>query len=242
MVHVFMKQSAAKSLEAAQKMGCFPSGQNDVFCMDFDLDQRDLSKELASKEASQLNQLKKRMEQQEDVMVWTSRNAADLCGLYFLCSQFEKNSGKIWIVDLPEVMENKRTGQLQFCQNWAQVLPESFSEVLPHAKLLSQKEVSLFASRWKELVLENAPLRLVINGSLVSVPEDFYDSFLLEQLSGKPKTKANLIGSILGKADFDLSEKWIRRRIGALTETKEIQEIPNAQNPDQCLLCRRDHS
>lgn len=33
----------------------------------------------------------------------------------------------------------------------------------------------MYALEWTDLVNENSPLRAVINGKLIGVPEDFYD-------------------------------------------------------------------
>ncbi|OUP25312.1 DUF3658 domain-containing protein, partial [Gemmiger sp. An194] len=43
------------------------------------------------------------------------------------------------------------------------------------------------AGRWKELQRENAPLRVCLNGGLQSMPENFYDSFLLRELERLPE-------------------------------------------------------
>ena len=40
---------------------------------------------------------------------------------------------------------------------------------------------------WARLQEENAPLRAVVNGQLVSVGEDFYDGFLLRELAAQDK-------------------------------------------------------
>ena len=73
------------------------------------------------------------------------------------------------------------------------------------------------AGRWKELQRENAPLRVCLNGGLQSMPENFYDSFLLRELERLPEEflEASLVGNVLGRYQLGVGDGWLALRIEA---------------------------
>ncbi|MEG2013991.1 MAG: DUF3658 domain-containing protein, partial [Anaerovoracaceae bacterium] len=71
------------------------------------------------------------------------------------------------------------------------------------------------AVKWAALQAENAPLRAVLNGKLVSVSENMYDSFILREIEVEDDEfqEANLIGRVLGKYQLGIGDAWIAGRI-----------------------------
>lgn len=71
------------------------------------------------------------------------------------------------------------------------------------------------ASRWVELQQENATLRAVLNGKLVSAPESLYDTFILRELEKQENefNEARLVGQVLGKYQLGIGDAWIALRI-----------------------------
>lgn len=65
---------------------------------------------------------------------------------------------------------------------------------------------------WEQLMKENAPLRVIVNGHLISVQEDFYDSIINKMIGEAPFQVSHLIVDVmraysLGISDFILSER-----------------------------------
>ncbi|MFR4475130.1 MAG: DUF3658 domain-containing protein, partial [Blautia wexlerae] len=71
------------------------------------------------------------------------------------------------------------------------------------------------ASHWVELQQENATLRAVLNGKLVSAPECLYDTFILRELEKQENefNEARLVGQVLGKYRLGIGDAWIALRI-----------------------------
>ena len=71
------------------------------------------------------------------------------------------------------------------------------------------------ANRWEELQQENATLRAVLNGKLVSVPDSLYDIFILRELEKQEDefNEAQLVGQVLGKYQLGIGDAWIALRI-----------------------------
>lgn len=60
----------------------------------------------------------------------------------------------------------------------------------------------------EKYLLENAPLRIYLNGKLQSAPEDIYDSFFLRELNAQTDgfLEAEVIGNILEKYQLGIGD------------------------------------
>jgi hypothetical protein len=63
---------------------------------------------------------------------------------------------------------------------------------------------------------ENAPLRANINGKLTSVPENFYDFIITNNLPDDDFIMARFIGKLLGEYRLGISDSWYALRINRL--------------------------
>ena len=91
-----------------------------------------------------------------------------------------------------------------------------------------EHEQKVFASRWDELKEEDAPLRVLINGCLVGVKEDFYDFLIRRELPEGEIIQARLIGNLLLKYPLGISDSWYMNRINHMIETGEIEVVKEA--------------
>lgn len=63
-------------------------------------------------------------------------------------------------------------------------------------------------SRWQELQAENAPLRAMLNGQLVSTSEKLYDEFILREIEseGEEFQEAKIVGRVLAKYQLGIGD------------------------------------
>lgn len=71
------------------------------------------------------------------------------------------------------------------------------------------------------MVHENAPLRAVVNGSLIGVPKDFYDFALRANMPDGEFKVAQLIGKTLGQIS-GVGDRWLFLRIQAMLRSGEL--------------------
>ena len=88
--------------------------------------------------------------------------------------------------------------------------------------------------RWEQLKRENATLRAVVNRQLVSVPDTFYDAFILRELEAQEDEfmEAMLIGKVLGKYSLGISDGLIALRIEQFIKEGKLEVITNAKPQD----------
>lgn len=80
------------------------------------------------------------------------------------------------------------------------------------------------ARAWAALQAENAPLRAVVNGGLRSVPEDFYDPWILREIAAQEETfyEGRLIGAVLEKYRLGIGDAWIALRVEAMVRAGKL--------------------
>jgi hypothetical protein len=108
-----------------------------------------------------------------------------------------------------------------------EVTAEIFTELINDETPLSKPERRYFAIAWKELVDESAPLRVVVNGKLLGVPEDIYDFAIKYNIPEGEILSAKLIGKTLIMVP-GVSDRWLFYRINKMIEKGDLIEISPA--------------
>lgn len=106
------------------------------------------------------------------IRIWKSNLPFASCAFAFICDLLRHIDCKISVVSLPEYVVIPNNRMLSY-SSWGEISPGEFHNFLSYEKELSKIEKIVQANLWKELKLENSPLRAVVNGKLISVPENF---------------------------------------------------------------------
>ena len=245
MLEVVFSGSAGGSMRAA---GLFD--REDIYSFDLGLDMGDIAqgpfgparqellgrtvwaeraKEELARQEERFHALLTRWEQGEDLRVWYSAVPFEACGLHWLMNELDRRHGrgKLWAVQLPnwEVRPDGESGVSM--THWGEVGPREWKRYLPRTEELPPVMRRAMAWHWEELKGKNAPLRAVVNGRLASVPEDFYDGFLLEVLArrtGKFR-EAAVIGELLGRYQLGISDEWPAQRVQVMVEAGLLEVL-----------------
>ncbi len=151
-------------------------------------------------------------EQGEGIRIWRSRTAFAACGFAFVCDVLREVAGELWVVDMPAVWENDE-GEIERTSGWGEMRPGQFYRFLPLMQKVSGVEKIAESDLWRKLQAENAALRAVVNGRLVSVEADFYDQFIEREMPAGEFLMGRLIGTVLGKYELGISDGWIALRL-----------------------------
>lgn len=160
------------------------------------------------------------------IRIWKSNAPYSTCGFYFVCNILRNTDCKISVVSLPEfklISENK----IVEYSHWGEVDAGKFYQFLPLEKQLSQIEKRIVSDYWHDLMEENAPLRAIINGKLISVPENFYDFIITKNLPDNDFIMARFIGKLLGEYSLGISDSWYALRIDKMIEDNKLIVVEN---------------
>lgn len=178
-----------------------------------------------------LTRLRQAEETGEPVRVWaTPWCPHEVCGLYYACQLLRDTNIPIyWVCPPGEITQ--RDGTLESVHGLGQIPPEKLGDLAAGAAELNPELRRMCADRWLELVEENAPLRAVINGALMSVPEDFYDFAIRKNLSIHEPKKMGLVIAETIQQMPGIGDTWLYLRIMKMVEQGEVQTVELAK-PD----------
>jgi len=148
------------------------------------------------------------------------------CGFHYVCNLLRDIGCDISVVSLPEynpIYENEPAE----CTHRGEAAADKIYRFLSPEKQLTETEKIIFSNRWRGLMAENAPLRAVINGRLTSVPEDFYDFIIMNNLPDDDFLMAGFIGKLLGKYMPGISDSWYALRIDKMIKENKLIIVEN---------------
>lgn len=151
----------------------------------------------------------------EPVRIWVDATPDAACGLGWVLEQLRPlDFAKLdlRLVELPPWTER---AEGQTAHSLGDLHPAQWCRLPETARPLAPARAAALAARWRALQQEDAPLRAVLNGVLVSAAEDLYDPYLRRVLEELPETfqEAELIGLTLGRFPLGFGDAWLAMRV-----------------------------
>lgn len=185
-----------------------------------------------------LNRLQQAKETMEHVRIWVCPgNPGELCGLYYVCSILSDVKTPLSVVRVPDLIE-KNNGIINY-RHIGEIIPETLATLTVYEESVSELQRKFYADSWTDLVHENAPLRAVVNGCIIGVPEDFYDFALRANMPEGKFVVARLIGKTLGQLS-GVTDRWLYLRILAMLKSGELVLVsaPTEDHPYSGVIKR----
>jgi len=160
------------------------------------------------------------------IRIWKSNAPYSTCGFHFVCHLLRNIDCNISVVSLPKynpISEN----EIEEYSHWGEVDGSKFYQFLSLEKQLTKIEKRIISDHWHDLMEENAPLRAILNGKLTSVPEDFYDFIIINNLPDNDFIMARFIGKLLGEYRLGVSDSWYALRIEKMIEENKLIVVEN---------------
>lgn len=252
MIEVTFSQSAASCLQAARERGLGDEDLAEtVYCLPLELDIGPLQPDVLGPErkatldklhaplafgteladqaletaATALREIPVLLKNEEHLRIWGSDAPFEACGLVWFLSWLSQlpARGGIELVHLPAWLE-RPDGQLVMHTSCEELTPEDFAQLAHSATQAPALLLAGMDFEWKQLVAQNAPLRTALCGRVLSVPEDFYDFLLYQQITAMDDvfSEALLIGNALGYSQIGLSDGWLASRIEHMIKKGEL--------------------
>lgn len=182
----------------------------------------DWVKDIKKKNAKYLKELKSAIKNEDSLRIWYSSFPDEINAFYWIMSfldsqKYYKNVSAVYIA--PDYFQRscyyRGTGMLG---------SEMFFEALNFEKTISEDQIKVSSERWEKLRKENAPIRLMVSGNLVSLPEDFLDSFIYSTIAKMPKsfTIAKLVGNVMGEYELMVGDMPLFARVLHMIEKGDL--------------------
>lgn len=200
--------------------------------------------ELHAPYEEQYSDLLNKLEQipkQAEVVIWTSRSVREQVGLRLAMHLLRKQPNVIRVCNASVICEklfNRPDASTEY-QRSGEIPPEKLKEALTRtvdSGKLSTAEVTQLAEEWLSVSAQGGVLRIYQEGTVMDVPADYFDAYLLEKLDKlRPPRKASeyvrsarLIGEALGYCEQDIGDTYFEHRSRELiyAGVLEIKGVP----------------
>lgn len=183
----------------------------------------DLEK-LVVNQRKEMDQLLRATKVGETIRIWKSNAAFSASAFAYVCYHLNDVEADIQVVSLKKPWHAGDDTMISY-SHWGELASEEFDFVQADEEKLSRIEKESQADRWKALKEENSSLRAVVNGQLISVPEDFYDHLLLKHLPEEEFLLGDLIAEVLGAYPLGVSDFWYLYRIQKMIRDQGLEVV-----------------
>lgn len=170
------------------------------------------------------------------IRVWYGDAPYSLCGFYFVCSVLKDYDCTLYEIKLPKIV--KKDDCIVSYSGWEEVPPGQLYQFLSYERKVSPAERRYYADEWETLKKQNASLRAMVNGKLMSVPEDFYDHLIRKEIPDGEFRLGWLIANILGKYPIGVGDWWYHCRIKKMIQMGEIEVLSDEEKDYRKILMR----
>ena len=168
----------------------------------------------------------------EALRIWYSAQPDDLCGLYWFMAELDQLAGRFGQVNLVQLPEWEADGNANIIRyaGWGEMHPGEWHRYLALQKPAPPVFCQSCAFHWRTLQKENAPLRALLNGQLVSAPETLYDDFIVREIAAEDERfhEAMIIGRVLGKYRLGIGDAWVALRIEEMIHAGKLEAVTAA--------------
>jgi hypothetical protein len=177
------------------------------------------------------------------IYIWTANNGNEQTGVRFIVYQLRAQANEIFLINTTEHYHQWGTpsDERQSMFHSSMLQPHQLKllfEQSQAAKPLSQQERIHFQQEWEALAQKKDVLRLWQNGRIASVPEDYYDSLIIETMKEmhlKQESKefiraGRVIGEILSQMNEVVGDAYLEYRLRHLIYNGilELKGIPKS--------------
>jgi hypothetical protein len=162
-------------------------------------------------------------DENESIWIWMGQNAHDVCGYYWLMSQFKEYQNRIHVLYLNNLPFLNEKGQLFYPTHLSQILPKEFLKAKKLARPITLSEFELDPDEWKKICNENEGVRFLDGGKkLISMGIGYYDKEILSLLTKNAQKLQSALGNILTKMKVKTGDAFIVFRLKALEEEGKL--------------------
>jgi hypothetical protein len=193
---------------------------------------RRAAREIFNRATQNLEAVRERAAAGEALRIRYSNHPDEMCGFYWFMEQLDRwevHGRQVSVVKLPE-WEADEKGNIRTHICWGELGPEDQQRYIALQKPAPPVFGQSCAFHWRELQKENAPLRAVLNGQLVSAPETLYDDFIRREIAaeGEEFQEVKVVGRVLGNYQLGIGDSWVALRIEEMIRIGELEVVSAA--------------
>ncbi len=162
-------------------------------------------------------------DENESIWIWMGQNAHDVCGYYWLMSQFKEYQGRIQVLYLNNLPFLNEKGQLFYPTYLSQIQPKEFIKAKKLARPITLSEFELDPDEWNKICTEQEVIKFLEGGKkIVNMDINFYDKEILSLLTKNAQKLPSALSNILAKMKVKTGDAFVVYRLKALDDLGKI--------------------
>ncbi|WP_377864672.1 DUF1835 domain-containing protein [Bacillus sp. R86525] len=164
------------------------------------------------------------------VILWHGENVSDAIGLRFVLSLLQNKNihfEEVNVTDFSHHIEYKvqdlQDKEIPYVLKSLREMPsELILEALQMKKELSQVQVHSLIQDWEKWSQTNGVLRIIEDGQITTVSEDYYDVSILENTSNEYQRVSRIVGEVMGKNEQRIGDTYLTFRVHQLIQQGKL--------------------
>jgi hypothetical protein len=173
-------------------------------------------------------------DESEPVWIWIAPNKQDVSGYYWLMSQLKDFVGRVYIISLNNLPFINDKGAIFYPKNLFEIPPREFLKAKKLSRAITTSEFEIDPDEWSRICNENKKVRILDGAKkLVGKDEDFYDNFLLENITNDWQKANKVISQFFNKSSQTNSDAYSLWRLKEMISSGTIEaqgEIKTAKD------------
>ena len=162
-------------------------------------------------------------DENESIWIWMGQNVHDVCGYYWLMSQFKEYQGRIQVLYLNNLPFLNEKGQLFYPTYLSQIQPKEFIKAKKLARPITLSEFELDPDEWNKICTEQEVIKFLEGGKkIVNMDINFYDKEILSLLTKNAQKLPSALSNILAKMKVKTGDAFVVYRLKALADLGKI--------------------
>ncbi|MFM1929408.1 MAG: hypothetical protein RL387_736 [Bacteroidota bacterium] len=162
-------------------------------------------------------------DENESIWIWMGQNVHDVCGYYWLMSQFKEYQSRVQVLYLNNLPFLNEKGQLFYPTYLSQIQPKEFLKAKKLARPITLSEFELDPDEWKKICTEQEVVKFLEGGKkVVNMDINFYDKEILSLLTKNAQKLPSALSNILAKMKVKTGDAFIVYRLKALAELGKL--------------------
>ena len=162
-------------------------------------------------------------DENESIWIWMGQNVHDVCGYYWLMSQFKEYQGRIHVLYLNNLPFLNEKGQLFYPTYLSQIQPKEFIKAKKLARPITLSEFELDPDEWNKICTEQEVIKFLEGGKkIVNMDINFYDKEILSLLTKNAQKLPSALSNILAKMKVKTGDAFVVYRLKALADLGKI--------------------
>ncbi|AKA68406.1 DUF3658 domain-containing protein [Clostridium scatologenes] len=157
-----------------------------------------------------------------DILYLWYGSSREFCGMLYALEVLKDRNLDIYLINVKDTVIKRK--EIEFkARSVGEIILENIEKYAAAKRKLNLNEYRKLLDKWELLKKDNSILRVIKDGKLESVDENYFDIDILKYTPKEFRNPIRTIGDVLGKSEERISDEYIFWRIKELIKTGKIE-------------------